>query len=78
MIKGYYKKPTRAKWRKIGDALLYGCGAIGASGLMAFEQLKQVFSVHELKLIIGFILIAGFAGKFLTNFFKEDNDEKKQ
>lgn len=70
-MKNYYK-PTPKKWRKIGDAILYGCGAMGASGLIAFDQLKDVFSQRELKVIIGGVLIIGFVGKFLTNFFKED------
>lgn len=71
MIKNYYK-PTPKKWRKIGDSILYGCGAVGATGLIGFDQLQAVFSQKELKVIIGAVLILGFAGKFITNFFKED------
>ena len=71
-LKNYYR-PTPKKWRQIGDAILYGCGAIGAGGLMAFDELKQVFSQTELKWIIGLTLALGFLGKFLTNFFKEDS-----
>lgn len=73
MLKKYYKYPTKSKWRKIGDSLLYGCGAIGATGLIAFDQLKDVFNQKELKIIIGLILVLGFAGKFLTNFFKDES-----
>ena len=71
MLKNFYK-PTPKKWRQIGDAILYGCGTIGATGLIAFDNLKDVFTQGELKIIIGAFLIMGFVGKFLTNFFKED------
>lgn len=67
-----YYSPTPAKWRKIGDSILYGCGAIGVSGLIGFDELKDIFSPKELKIIIGGILILGFVGKFITNFFKEE------
>ncbi len=71
-LKDYYH-PTPKFWRKLGDAILYGCGSIGATGLFAFDELKSLFSENELKVIIGVVLILGFAGKFLTNFFKEDS-----
>ena len=71
-LKNYYH-PTPKFWRKLGDAILYGCGSIGATGLIAFDELKEVFSAVELKAVIGGVLILGFLGKFLTNFFKEDN-----
>jgi len=70
-----YYSPTPAKWRKIGDSILYGCGAIGASGLIGFDELKDIFSPKELKIIIGGILILGFVGKFITNFFKEETKQ---
>jgi hypothetical protein len=70
-----YYSPTPAKWRKIGDSILYGCGIVGAAGLFGFDNLKEVFSPNELKIIIGGILILGFAGKFITNFFKEENKQ---
>ena len=70
-LKHYYH-PTPKFWRKLGDAILYGCGSIGATGLIAFDELKELFAEHELKVIIGAVLILGFVGKFLTNFFKED------
>ena len=71
MKKNYYS-PTPKKWRRIGDALLFGCGAVGATGLIAFDEMKSVFGPKELKWIIGGVLILGFIGKFLSNFFKED------
>lgn len=77
MLKNYYQ-PTPAKWRKIGDSLLYACGAIGATGLFAFDELKQIFSETELKWIIGVALVVGFISKFITNFFKEDAKPTEQ
>jgi hypothetical protein len=73
MIKNYYK-PVPKKWRKVGDSLLACAALIGGGGLIAFDQLKQIFSDHELKLIIGFTIIIGIAGKFLTNFFTDEVD----
>ena len=70
LIKNYYK-PTPGKWRKLGDALLACALFVGAGGLMAFDQLKEVYSSHELKLIIGASIALGIIGKFLTNFFSE-------
>jgi NAD(P)H-dependent FMN reductase len=71
MMNNYYK-PTPKKWRKFGDALLASAAVVGGGGLMAFDQLKEVFTSQELKVIIGATLFIGIAGKFLTNFFKED------
>jgi len=73
MIKNYYK-PTPTKWRKIGDALLASAALIGGGGLVAFDELKEIFNSHELKIMIGVTLLIGIIGKFLTNFFKEDKD----
>ncbi|HRB54022.1 MAG TPA: hypothetical protein PLD87_10130 [Bacteroidia bacterium] len=70
-LKNYYH-PTPKFFRKLGDAILYGCGSIGATGLIAFDELKELFAAHELKIIIGAVLILGFLGKFLTNFFKDE------
>jgi hypothetical protein len=71
MLKNYYKTTPR-KWRKIGDALLASAAIVGAGGLMAFDDLKTVYSSKELKIIIGITLFIGITGKFLTNFFKDE------
>lgn len=71
MIKNYYK-PTPAKWRKIGDAILAVGVFVTAGGLIEFEKLSLIFEPKELKVIIGCALICGVVGKFLTNFFKAD------
>lgn len=58
-IKQYYK-PTPAKLRKLGDALL-ACALFAA---------PYADGNH---LVFKFVVIAGIAGKFLTNFFANDN-----
>lgn len=73
LMKHYYA-PTPKKWRKIGDAILAVGTAVTAGGLIGFDQLKEIFSTHELKVIIGVFFALGVIGKFLTNFFKEDGD----
>jgi hypothetical protein len=70
-MKNYYK-PTPTKWRKIGDSLLAVAALFGGGGLIAFDQLKQVYSEHELKVIIGSAIVLGVIGKFLTNFFTDE------
>lgn len=68
-----YNKPTPLKWKRIGDAILYGCGAIGATGLFAFDKLQEIYSPKELKIIIGIVMVLGFVGKFLISFFKGED-----
>jgi hypothetical protein len=57
---GYYK-PTPAKLRKLGDALLSVSTAI--TGYAIYEEHK-IFALAA--------LAAGIIGKFLTNFYSED------
>jgi len=54
-----YAKPTPAKWRKIGDALLLLSTTLAA------------LNISHPTLAIG-IQVTGVIGKFLTNFFHED------
>ena len=72
-LKNYYK-PTPKKWRKVGDAFLAVGVFITSGGLLAFDTLSQIFTAKELKVIIGAAFALGVAGKFLTNFFKEDGN----
>lgn len=59
-IKNYWA-PTPKKWRKIGDALLaVTLYAQTQQALTGYSHLMQVAS------------IVGLVGKFLTNFFTED------
>ena len=61
-IKSNYYKPTPAKWRKLGDALL------GASTTITAYAIADEWS----KYITLAALVLGVTGKFLTNFFSED------
>ena len=70
-LKNYYK-PTPKKWRKLGDALLACAGLIGGGGILAYDQLKDLYTPKELKMFIGIALVVGIVGKFITNFFTED------
>jgi hypothetical protein len=54
-INGYYK-PTPAKFRKVGDALLVGSALVSTQ----FGDNPKVMLITQ---------IAGIVGKFLTNFF---------
>lgn len=58
-----YYKPTPAKWRKIGDSLLAGSTVITAASFIG--------DYHTLGMIA---LIIGATGKFITNFFTDDNN----
>lgn len=75
-LKNYYK-PTPKKWRKIGDAFLAVGVFVTAGGLIEFDKLSQIFNAKELKVIIGIAFALGVLGKFLTNFFKEDDNTNK-
>ena len=71
LFKNYYH-PTPKRWKKIGDALLAVAAALGGGGLIAFDKLEQIFTDHELKVIICIILFTCIVGKFLTNFFTDE------
>lgn len=68
-----YYKPTPKKWRKIGDAILATGTFVTAGALIEYDKMKEIFSTHEVKIIIACSFVLGVTGKFLTNFFKEDN-----
>ena len=68
-----YWKPTPKKWRKIGDSLLAVATVLSIGGLWQFDNLKDVFTPTELKAMIIASILLGVVGKFLTNFFKEDD-----
>ena len=59
-LKHYYK-PTPAKLRKLGDALL---------GTATFVTGLSIISNYKTVAIIA--VVVGAIGKFLTNFFTED------
>lgn len=60
---GYFK-PTPKLFRKVGDALL-GVSMMGVGFAI----------VEESKWIAITLLVTGVVGKFLTNFFKEDESD---
>jgi hypothetical protein len=60
-MKQNYWHPTPIKWRKLGDALLAVSTAI--TGYAMYENVKWVALTA---------LITGVVGKFLTNFFTEE------
>ena len=66
MLKNYYK-PTPVKWRKLGDALL--AVSVTITGFAMYENVQWVALTA---------LVTGVIGKFLTNFFKEDDTQKRK
>jgi hypothetical protein len=67
-----FYKPTPKKWRKIGDALLASATVIAVGGVWQFDSLKEIFTSGEIKAMIISSIVLGVIGKFLTNFFKDD------
>ena len=61
-MKSYYK-PTPKKWRKIGDALL---------GVSLIAIPAELSGYPWISISVFFI---GVIGKFLTNFFSEDENQ---
>jgi hypothetical protein len=62
-----YKKPTPAKWRKIGDAILLGSSSF--SGMVMGLPLSE----HAQLWTIFILNAVGVVGKVLTNFFKDED-----
>jgi hypothetical protein len=56
-----YKKPTPKKWRKIGDTLL------------AVSTLAIPLELSDYKYLAIGLFVFGVLGKFLTNFFADEN-----
>jgi hypothetical protein len=67
-----YWKPTPKKWRKLGDSLLAVASVLAIGGLWQFDNLREIFTQTELKALIMTSIVFGVAGKFLTNFFKNE------
>jgi hypothetical protein len=72
-----YWKPTPKKWRRIGDSLLAVASVLAIGGLWQFDNLKDIFTPTEIKTMIVTSIAFGVIGKFLTNFFKEDDSENE-
>ena len=73
-----YWNPTPKKWRKLGDALLAVATIIAIGGIWQYDSLKEIFTQQELKIMIVSSIMFGVVGKFLTNFFKEDDKESQE
>jgi hypothetical protein len=71
-MKRNYWKPTPKKWRKIGDTFLAVSSVLAIGGLWQFDNLKDIFTAFEIKAMIVTSIALGATGKFLTNFFKEE------
>ena len=74
----YYWKPTPKKWRKLGDAFLAVATVIAIGGIWQYDSLKEIFTSQELKIMIVSSIVFGVVGKFLTNFFKDDDTEPQE
>jgi uncharacterized PurR-regulated membrane protein YhhQ (DUF165 family) len=73
-----YFHPTPKKARVFGDSILAVSTFVTSGGLLAFDQLKDIFTPHELKIIIGCAFAGGVIGKYVSNFFKEEENEPKE
>jgi hypothetical protein len=63
---------TPKKWRRLGDSLLAVATVIAIGGIWQFDSLKDIFTTNELRLMITSSIVLGVVGKFLTNFFKDE------
>lgn len=71
ILKNYWA-PTPKKWRKIGDTILAVGTFVTAGSLLGYDEMKEIFTPKEVKVIIASSFILGVVGKFLTNFFKDE------
>jgi hypothetical protein len=77
MMKNYWK-PTPKKWRKLGDGLLAAAAIVAVGGVWQYDMLKEIFTTQEIKIMIVSSIVLGVVGKFLTNFFKEDDNKPQE
>ena len=75
-IKENYWAKTPKYARKIGDSLLAAATVLASGGIWQYDSLKDIFTPGELKVMIVCSILFGVVGKFLSNFFKEE--EKKE
>jgi hypothetical protein len=67
-----YYKPTPKLWRKIGDSLLVVALFLSTGALFQYDLLKEIYTPNQVRTAITIIICVGVIGKFLTNFFKEN------
>jgi hypothetical protein len=65
-MKNYYK-PTPAKWRKIGDAILL------TTATLSTLMMTAPFNDHTIAITVWLLSVVGVVGKVLTNFFKDES-----
>lgn len=75
IMKNYYE-PTPKKWRKLGDSLLAASTLMSLGGVWQFENLREIFTDGEIKIVIIAPMVLGVIGKFLTNFFTDSKSEE--
>jgi hypothetical protein len=68
----HYYKPTPKFWRKLGDSLLVVALFLSTGALFQYDLLKEIYTPEEVRVSITIIIIVGIVGKFLTNFFKQN------
>ena len=73
-----YWKPTPKKWRKIGDTILAVGTFVTAGSLIGYDEMKDIFTPKEVKIVIATAFILGVVGKFLTNFFKDEETKTQE
>lgn len=70
--------PTPKKMRKLGYSILAGCTLLAGGGLVLMDEMQEIFSPTEMKIIIGSVMALGFLAKVTTSFFTEDQDENSK
>lgn len=70
-IANYWGK-TPKKWRKLGDSMLVISTFLATGGLFEMDALKEIYTPQQIKNFISVIMVIGVSGKFLTNFFSEE------
>lgn len=71
-----YWSNTPKRWRKLGDGVLAMGTFLAMGGLMQMENLKELYTTTQIRSFVTTSMVLGVVGKFLTNFFKdkENND----
>jgi hypothetical protein len=64
--------PTPVKMRKIGYSILSACLLVAGGGLVVMDDMQEIFSPLEMKIIIGALMAGGFIGKIITSFYTEE------
>lgn len=80
----YYMEPTPRRMRVLGDSILAASGVISTSSLVSSVLTLQSPTPEMIESIIKpaielalWATILGFVGKFITTFFKEEEETLK-